>query len=107
MAPCVPWRRRFRPGPPSSPPDAFRLRAGQDALSQYQFGSGINQHLFCRHCGVRAFGTGRSPRWGDFYAVNLGCLDDVSDTDLASAPITYLDGRNDDWHAVLRETGHL
>lgn len=94
------WPAIVRPG-------AFRLLAGEAALSRYQFGSGINQHPFCRHCGVRAFGTGRSPRWGDFYAVNLGCLDDASDAELAAAPITYLDGRHDDWHAAPVETRHL
>lgn len=88
-------------------PEAFRLLAGEGDLSRYQFGSGINQHPFCRHCGVRAFGTGRSPRWGDFYAVNLGCLDDASDAELAAAPVTCLDGRHDDWHAVPAETRHL
>jgi hypothetical protein len=29
------------------------------------------------------------------YGVNLGCLEDVSDEELARVPITYVDGRND------------
>ena len=46
-------------------PDAFRLLSGQEALSEYRFGSGQGAHLFCKHCGVRSFETGRhSPdRW--------------------------------------------
>src|SRR6266571_3242855 len=81
-------------------PDAFRLLSGDVDLTNYQFNSKANQHLFCKHCGVRAFGTGNSPRWGKFYAVNVTCLDNVCAEELVSAPITYLDGRNDNWHAI-------
>jgi hypothetical protein len=88
-------------------PQAFRLLSGEADLSRYQYNTGINQHPFCRHCGVHAFGTGASPRWGDFYAVNLGCLDDASIEELANAPITYLDGRNDNWDTPPAQTRHL
>lgn len=57
-------------------------------------------HLeFCRHCGVRGFSRGGAlPRFeGPFYAVNLTCLDGVSDEELALVPIRYPDGRNDKW----------
>jgi hypothetical protein len=88
-------------------PEAFRLLTGRDELTNYQFNTKTEQHPFCRHCGVRAFGIGNSPRWGEFYAVNVTCLDDVSSAELASAPITYLDGRNDNWHTPPDEVRHL
>jgi hypothetical protein len=88
-------------------PDAFRLQSGEAELSNYQFLTKANQHPFCRHCGVRAFGIGHSPRWGDFYAVNLSCLDDVRPEELANAPVTYLDGKNDSWETPPAEVRHL
>ena len=54
-----------------------------------------NEHYFCRHCGVRPFGIGTMPDGGRIYGVNLGCLEDVTDEELAAAPVTYVDGRHD------------
>lgn len=88
-------------------PAAFRLLSGEAGLGNYQFHTMTDQHLFCRQCGVHPFGTGRSPRWGDFYAVNLACLDDVTAEELAAVPITYLDGRNDRWDTPPAQTGYL
>ena len=45
-------------------PDAFRLLAGQDALSDYQFGSKSTHHPICRFCGVRPFGHGQVEQIG-------------------------------------------
>jgi hypothetical protein len=78
-------------------PEAFRLQTEAANLTLYQFHTMKDQHFFCKRCGIRAFGTGDSPRWGKFYAVSVTCLDDVSDAELAAAPITFLDGRNDQW----------
>jgi hypothetical protein len=88
-------------------PTAFRLKSGESDLTLYQFLTKRDKHLFCRHCGVRAFGIGLSPRWGEFYAVNVTCLDDASEEELANAPITYLDGKNDNWEIPPAEVRHL
>lgn len=98
---------KYRFWPAIVQPASFRLLAGQDELTRYQFHTMTDHHLFCRHCGVNAFGTGRSPRWGDFYSVNVSCLDDASAEELVNAPITYLDGRNDNWHTPPAEFRHL
>jgi hypothetical protein len=88
-------------------PEAFRLLAGEAELSVYRCNTYAEQHPFCKHCGVRAFGIGNSPRRGVFYAVNLGCLDDVGVDELVGAPITYVDGRNDVWDTAPAEVRHL
>lgn len=89
------------------PPGAFRLLSGESMLTKYQFYTKTDQHLFCTCCGIRSFGIGHSPRWGDFYAVNGMCLDDVADDELVNTPVTYLDGRGDNWDAPPSHTRHL
>ena len=44
---------------------------------------------------------------GEFHAVNIACLDDATDEELAQAPIRFVDGRNDDWEATPAEHRHL
>lgn len=88
-------------------PAAFRLQAGADALGDYQFHTRRDHHYFCRHCGVHPFGMGESPRWGKFYAVSLSCLNDVTPEELAAAPVTWVDGKNDNWGIAPAFTAHL
>ena len=99
--------RKARFWPALVKPDKFRLTDGAKDLVKYQFGARRDEHFVCRQCGIRPFGTGQSPRWGPFYAVSVTCLDDASDAELAAAPITYLDGRGDNWKAPPTVTCYL
>jgi hypothetical protein len=87
--------RRTRFWPAVAKPEAFRLLSGESELTRYLFNSRKNVHYFCKHCGVRPFGVGTETPIGTMYGVNLGCLEDVSDEELARIPVTYVDGRND------------
>jgi hypothetical protein len=74
------------------PPDRFELLQGRDALSLYQFNTGVAQHLFCQHCGIHSFYRPRSHP--DSYDVNVRCLDDVA---IEQFELTLFDGQH--WEA--------
>lgn len=89
-------------------PEDFRLLAGEDALSDYQFGTLSAHHQFCKHCGVRPFGRGYIEQIGGAYvSVQLGTLDDVDPQELINAPVHYSDGRHNAWWNAPPETRHL
>lgn len=89
-------------------PEAFRLLSGEDALSNYQFGSLQAEHLFCRNCGVRPFGRGHIEQIGGAYvSVKVNCLDDVDPRELIEAPVNYANGRDNAWWNAPEETRHL
>ena len=80
-------------------PDAFRLAAGEDARSDYQF---------CRHCGIHPFSRGHVEAiGGDFVSVSIACLDDVTPEEFAAMPVTYADGRANAWWRVPAVTAYL
>ena len=99
--------RRTRFWPAIARPEGFRLLSGESELTQYLFNTRKNQHYFCRRCGVRAFGIGTETPVGKMYGVNLGCLTDVSDEELSRLPITYIDGRNNQWQSAPTFFAHL
>jgi len=89
-------------------PQAFRLLAGEDALSDYQFATKSGHHLFCRQCGVRPFSRGYVEQiGGDFVSIQLSTLDDVTPAELVAAPVKYSNGRDNSWWTEPAETRHL
>lgn len=89
-------------------PTAFRLLAGAEALSDYQFGTKSGHHFFCHHCGVRPFGRGYVEQiGGDYVSIQLASLDDVDPQELINAPIKYANGRDNSWWTSPSETRHL
>jgi len=89
-------------------PTQFRLIAGDGATADYQFGSRQGHHIFCKRCGIHSYGYGHIPEiGGDYYSVNLACLDDADVAELATAPVNFFDGRNNNWQSKPSETRHL
>lgn len=88
-------------------PESFRLLSGESELTEYRFNTKQNRHLFCKHCGIRSFGIGNTPEGNVIYGVSVSCLDNAEPHELIAAPITYVDGRNDNWHLPPSEIRHL
>ena len=92
----------------------LRLLQGADAISDYQF-TPVGQpgpflHFeFCKHCGFRPFTRGGAlPQFGgEFYAVNVACLEGLSERELADVPVRFADGRNGDYNATPAVHGYL
>jgi hypothetical protein len=89
------------------PAGDLRVLQGEDQLADYQFGSGNIHHRFCTRCGVKTFGRGRHESIGEFYGVNVACLDNVPDRDWAAAPLVFQNGRENKWDSSPAETRHL
>jgi hypothetical protein len=75
------------------PADRFRLLSGRDELTTYNFNTGVAQHYFCKHCGVKSFYIPRSHP--DGVSVNARCLDEGS---VESMTVLPYNGR--DWDAA-------
>src|ERR1700755_2793963 len=58
-------------------PHQFRLLAGADALSTYEWGMKVGSRKFCKHCGTHCFAPGHLEQLGgDYVSINLNTLDD-------------------------------
>lgn len=78
------------------PEPEFQLLGEWEALSLYEFNSGIAKHWFCPTCGVKPFYRPRSHP--EDISVNGRCIDDL---ELADLDITPFDGRN--WEANVAQ----
>jgi hypothetical protein len=74
----------------------FTLVSGDHALSTYTFNTGVAQHHFCSHCGIKSYYVPRSHP--DGYNVNARCLDPGTVRTMA---VRAVDGRN--WEQVFPE----
>ncbi len=69
------------------PESQFKLFAGQEALSAYQFHTRTATHYFCKFCGIYPFHRKRvSP---DFFGINVYCLEGF---DPAGIPVRATSG---------------
>jgi len=96
------WSVRVQPGD-------FRSLQGESLLSKHKPGSATGHRGFCRECGVIPYGWVDAAEWndGEYVSVNVACLDDLDPAELAAAPVSYMDGRHDNWWNPPAETRHL
>jgi len=87
-------------------PDAFRLLSGQAVLTDYRFNSESVHHPFCKYCGVHSFAHGNIEAvGGEFFSINLACLDETDYMAFADAPVHFTDARNS-WFNAAAESRH-
>jgi hypothetical protein len=80
------------------PRSCFELLSGEEDLTTYTFNTGVAEHYFCRHCGIKPFYKARSNP--DGMDVNLNCLDKPP----AQVQIVEFDGQN--WEANAASLAH-
>jgi hypothetical protein len=80
--------------------DDFNLVSGEDDLQTYTFNTGVAQHYFCRHCGIKSFYRPRSHP--DGISVNANCLDAGT---VKSTSIADFDGTN--WEQNINKLSQI
>lgn len=90
-------------------PEAFRAKGGEEVMSGYVAGAERGHTGFCTKCGVIPYGWVAAAEWndGEYVTVNVAALDDLDPEVLMAAPITYFDGRHDNWWNPPAVTRHL
>ena len=76
----------------------FELLSGAEDLSTYTFNTGVAEHYFCKHCGIKPFYKPRSNP--DGMDINLNCLDEQP----AQVQIVEFDGQN--WEKNAASLAH-
>lgn len=81
--------------------EAVEITSGKAEMIDYQptpsnWPEGDINHYMCPKCGVHPFSRGYLDfMGGNFWAVNVACLDDATEEELAAAPVIYEDGKRD------------
>ena len=73
------------------PESQFKLLAGADELTDYQFNKHHIHHVFCKTCGIHSFAQGSDGKGNAMKAVNVRCLEGA---DLAALKIKKVDGKS-------------
>ena len=75
-----------------APKNQFKLIAGDEDLTSYEFNKRMIRHTFCSTCGIQSFAIGRNPKTGaEMAAINVRCLDagsveDHQEVDVVQGP---------------------
>jgi hypothetical protein len=71
--------------------DQFKLLTDESAQTDYRFHTMKIHHLFCKGCGVEAYGKGNTSDGGQTYAINVRCLEDI---DIDTLTVTKFNGKD-------------
>jgi hypothetical protein len=82
------------------PGNRFTLTTGGEVLTEYRFNTRQARHLFCSHCGVKAFYVPRSNP--DGYSINANCVNWPDSVEITEE---IFDGLN--WEENAHRLKHL
>ena len=103
------WKKRW--WSLSVAPEHFRDEGGAPALSGYNPRAEARaiHGGFCRHCGTQMYSYVPQTEWNPSprVSISVAAFDDLNPAALADAPVTYCDGRHDNWWNPPAETRHL
>lgn len=89
-------------------PEAVHALSGEDNTFVYSWGGKAIDLYYCKTCGIRLYGRGDIPQiGGKFFALDVACLDDVSDEEFAAIPVRICNGRDNDWMSEPKVTSYL
>jgi hypothetical protein len=90
-------------------PEGFRSLQGEQELSDFKPGESSGHGGFCKHCGVWTYGFVPASEWNPaaYVSISVASLDNLEPAELLAAPVTYYDGRADNWWNAPAETRHL
>ncbi|MFE0016094.1 GFA family protein [Mesorhizobium sp. NPDC059054] len=93
--------------------EAVDITSGKAEMAEYKaspsnWPEGDINHYMCPKCGVHPFSRGYLEfMGGNFWAVNVACLDDATEEELAAAPVIYEDGKRDQQLQAPEITAYL
>jgi hypothetical protein len=101
------WKRRHWSA--RALPEDFRPLGDETELSGFESGKLPAQSGFCKHCGVSPYNGVPVSEWNPepYVSITVSCLDDLDPAELIAAPVTFMDGRADNWWEAPAETRHL
>jgi hypothetical protein len=91
-------------------PGTFKLLCDEADVGDYgkEWPGGNAHHRFCRACGTHVYGHGHIPQvGGDYVVLRVSAIDNITPEELAALPVTYQNGRDDDWMNPPKVTSYL
>ena len=88
----------------------FRLLSGEELLGDHSrvMPGAESHHRFCTRCGIATHSHGQvEALGGPFLTISVAALDDLPTEELLAAPVTCMDGLQDDWRHPPAETRQL
>jgi hypothetical protein len=73
------------------PMSDFKLLAGEDVVTEFQFNKHRVHHPFCATCGIQSYAYGKAPSGKEMVMINVRCLDGV---DAGQFEVMTFDGRS-------------